>query len=197
MNTGTLPPAGNPTLNSSNAATSAPAVFKPVPVDNSVHQKLPETAVATTQKPPVVVGQTQQPVQQQQPQSPVENPRRPRVMDDKPVMQVPVQPSVENGSIDSANSGGTMDVGSLIAFATKQQAPVYPTAAKSMRTTGVVKVEVTVNETGEVAEVQKASGPMLLQAAAKDAIKKWKFKPFTRDGQPVKATGFINFNFSL
>jgi protein TonB len=66
-----------------------------------------------------------------------------------------------------------------------------------MRATGVVKVEVTVNETGEVAEVQKTSGPTLLQAAAKDAIKKWKFKPFVRDGQPVKATGFVNFNFSL
>jgi protein TonB len=90
-----------------------------------------------------------------------------------------------------------MDVGSLIVYATKQQAPVYPAAAKSMRATGVVKVEVTVNETGDVDEVQKASGPMLLQSAAKDAIKKWKFKPFTRDGQPVRATGFVNFNFSL
>jgi outer membrane biosynthesis protein TonB len=36
----------------------------------------------------------------------------------------------------------------------------------------------------------------MLQAAARDAIKKWKFKPFTRDGQPVKATGFISFNFA-
>ena len=66
-----------------------------------------------------------------------------------------------------------------------------------MRAAGVVRVEVTVNENGEVAEVEKTSGPTLLQTAAKDAIRKWKFKPFTRDGQPVKATGFVNFNFSL
>jgi periplasmic protein TonB len=56
---------------------------------------------------------------------------------------------------------------------------------------------VTVSETGEVTQVQKASGPMMLQAAAKDAIKRWKFKPFLRDGQPVKATGFVSFNFAL
>ena len=90
-----------------------------------------------------------------------------------------------------------MQVGSLIGYATKQTAPVYPSAARSMRATGVVKVEVTINETGDVAEVQKTTGPTLLQSAAKDAVRKWKFKPFTRDGQPVKAAGFVSFNFSL
>ncbi len=97
----------------------------------------------------------------------------------------------------TTDSGGTIDVGSLVAYATAQPQPVYPPAAKTMRATGIVKVEVTVNESGDVAEVQKTSGPMMLQNAAKDAIKKWKFKPFVKDGQPVKATGFVNFNFSL
>jgi TonB family protein len=92
---------------------------------------------------------------------------------------------------------GPIDVGSLISYATTRSQPVYPQAAKTVRTTGVVKVEVTVNEAGEVAEVQKTSGPPMLQSAAKDAIKKWRFKPFMRDGQPVKATGFVSFNFSL
>jgi protein TonB len=66
-----------------------------------------------------------------------------------------------------------------------------------MRTTGVVRVDITIDENGDVAEVQKTSGPPLLQGAAKDAIKKWRFKPFVRDGQPVKAIGFVNFNFAL
>jgi protein TonB len=90
-----------------------------------------------------------------------------------------------------------MDVGSLIGYATNQIQPIYPPAAKSFRTTGVVKVEVTVNEAGDVAEVQKTSGPSMLQTAARDAVRKWKFKPFTRDGQPVKAPGFVSFNFNL
>jgi protein TonB len=66
-----------------------------------------------------------------------------------------------------------------------------------MRTSGIVKVEVTVSESGEVAEVKNTTGPMMLQSAAKDAILKWRFKPFMRDGQPVQAVGYVNFNFSL
>ncbi len=97
----------------------------------------------------------------------------------------------------AANDGSPLDVGSLVPYATKQAPPVYPPAAKSTRTTGVVKVEFTVNEQGEVDKVQKTSGPSMLQGAARDAIKKWRFKPFTRDGQPVKANGFVSFNFAL
>ena len=98
---------------------------------------------------------------------------------------------------ETAKDTSPLAVGSLIGFATNQTRPIYPSAAKVARTTGVVTVEVTVDESGSVAEVQKLSGPMMLQGAAKDAIRKWKFRPFTRDGQPVKATGFVNFNFSL
>lgn len=90
-----------------------------------------------------------------------------------------------------------LPVGSLIGYATKKQNPVYPTVARSMRMTGVVKVEVVIDEEGKVSEVQNTDGPTLLQGAAQDAVKKWKFKPFTRDGEPVKATGFISFNFAL
>ena len=78
-----------------------------------------------------------------------------------------------------------------------QVEPTYPELAKTMHLNGTVRVEVTVSEKGDVTKVEKASGPPVLQAAAKDAIKKWKFKPFTRDGQPVRATGFVNFNFNL
>ena len=102
-----------------------------------------------------------------------------------------------SGPTAAANGSTPMDVGSLLVYATRQQAPLYPAAAKNMRTTGVVRVDVTIDENGDVAEVQKTSGPPLLQGAAKDKKKKKKFKPFVRDGQPVKATGFVNFSFSL
>ncbi len=96
-----------------------------------------------------------------------------------------------------SNDGSPLDVGSLVAYATRQSQPTYPPAAKSVRASGVVKVEVTVDENGEVAEIGKASGHAMLQSAAKDAIRKWRFKPFTRDGQPVKANGYVSFNFNL
>lgn len=193
------PPAAEPAA-AFNTPTP-PVTFKPVAADTST-SKPSETLLASNDKP--VIPLPSQPIQQQ-----AIEPQRTRVIDDKPTVQVPVQAVAKNSdssqasvepvakSTDSSAPAGPLEVGSLIVYATKQQAPVYPSAARNMRAAGVVKVEVTVNETGEVLEVQKTSGPVMLQAAAKDAIRKWKFKPFTRDGQPVKAIGFVTFNFSL
>jgi TonB family protein len=105
----------------------------------------------------------------------------------------PTGPSANEPSKES----GPMSVGSLLPYVTKQQAPVYPPAAKSLRTAGVVTVAITIDEQGNVAEIDNVTGPGLLQSAAKEAIRKWHFKPFIRDGQPVKATGFVSFNFAM
>lgn len=121
--------------------------------------------------------------------------RRTRVVGDTASENPPVVPPIQGG--DDARDSSPLAIGSLIAYATRQAQPVYPAAARSMRMTGLVKVEVVVNEKGEVSEVQSTSGPSILQGAAETAIRKWKFKPFVRDGQPVKATGYVNFNFAL
>jgi protein TonB len=102
-----------------------------------------------------------------------------------------------NTATDAPKSSLPIAVGSLINYATQKSNPVYPPMAKNMRLTGVVKVELVIDESGQVAQVQNTSGPAMLQRAATDAAKKWKFKPFTRDGQATKATGFVSFNFSL
>jgi protein TonB len=98
---------------------------------------------------------------------------------------------------DAAKNSSPIAVGSLISYATEKSNPVYPPMARNMRLTGVVKVELMIDESGQVAQVQNTSGPAMLQRAAMDAARKWKFKPFTRDGQATKATGFVSFNFSL
>jgi len=159
-------------------------VFKPVAMDSKPKTSEPVPAV------------NQNPVAEQAKKSEPE-PRKTIVVGNAP-KETPViqKPNVEPQTTPAKNDS-LLEVGSLIAYATKQSAPIYPAAARSMRASGVVKVEVTVNETGDVSEVQKSSGHSLLQTAAKDAVRKWKFKPFVRDGQPVKAIGFVNFNFSL
>ncbi|MEZ5346165.1 MAG: energy transducer TonB [Pyrinomonadaceae bacterium] len=98
---------------------------------------------------------------------------------------------------DESLSDSPLTVGSLIGYATKRVNPVYPRQARTMRMTGVVKVEFVVDEDGNVSKVENTEGPSMLQRAAKDAIVKWQFRPFTRDGQPVKATGFVSFNFDM
>lgn len=105
--------------------------------------------------------------------------------------------NTNNNTTDTNDSLLPLTIGSLVDYATQRFSPVYPQQARTIRQTGIVKVEVVIDEEGKVSEVQKASGPSLLQAAAKDAAKKWRFKPFMRDGQPVKAAGFISFNFTL
>ncbi len=116
-----------------------------------------------------------------------------------PVQKQDVKPEVaaQSNPAEMPVKTGPLEVGSLIAYATSQTPPRYPPAARQVRATGVVRVEITVDEKGEVADVQSLSGHALLQPAARDAIRRWKFRPFMRDGQPVKATGFVNFNFSL
>ncbi len=104
---------------------------------------------------------------------------------------------VVDNNADVPKDTSPMAVGSLIEYATQKANPVYPQTARSMRMTGIVRIEVVVDEEGQVAKVQNSSGPSLLRGAATDAVKKWKFKPFTRDGEPVKATGFVSFNFTL
>jgi TonB family protein len=173
-NTSTNPPAAVPTA----------TVFNPV----SDKPKVPETLVASNTKPQF------EPVKENVPPA-ANDPQRNRVIENKPAVQVPI-PQTAAPKTEVAPAG-PLEVGSLISYATKQQAPVYPPAARNMRTTGIVKVEVTVSESGEVAEVKNTTGPMMLQAAAKDAIRKWRFRPFVRDGQPVRASGFVNFNFAL
>lgn len=134
-----------------------------------------------------------------QPEKPAADDRTARVV--KTVAQTPVQTTQNNAgqnqSLAPAKSEGPVEVGSLIGYATEKTAPSYPAAARTMRASGVVKVEVVVDENGAVAEVKKADGPALLQAAAKDAIRKWKFRPIMREGQAVRASGFVSFNFSL
>ena len=101
-------------------------------------------------------------------------------------------PSESNAIADSS----PLPVGSLLEYATAKVNPTYPAAAKTMRTVGTVRVDLIVDEDGKP-EIQDASGPGMLKQAAQDAVKRWKFKPFTRDGQPVKASGYVNFNFNL
>ncbi|HXH69440.1 MAG TPA: TonB family protein [Pyrinomonadaceae bacterium] len=99
--------------------------------------------------------------------------------------------------VDLPKTNIPLVVGSLLEYVTQKVNPIYPPAAKTVRMSGVVKVDVVVDEEGKVAVVQKTSGPQMLQRAATDAIRKWKFKPFIRGGQPTKATGYISFNFNL
>ncbi len=124
-------------------------------------------------------------------------PKRERLVNNKPDENKETKKEETPVKTNTADVNSPLNVGSLLEFAVQKSNPIYPATARTLRQTGIVRVEVVVDEEGKVTDVQKLSGPALLQTAARDAVKKWKFKPFTRDGQPVKATGFLSFNFNL
>ena len=108
-------------------------------------------------------------------------------------------PNEKNSASPSTKTvdGEPLSVGSLIGYATKRVNPTYPRQARTMRMTGIVKVELIIDEKGKVSKIGSASGPSLLKRAARAAALKWRFRPFKKDGMPVKATGFVSFNFNL
>ena len=171
------------------APTPTPSVaFKPVTTAPASSDPKPsETTVAAADAKPL---QTQ-PLAKPTPSNSGERSRL--------VVSAPPPTEVGNKVETTASSklSGPMEAGSLLPYVTKQAAAVYPAAARTLRTTGVVRVDVLIDEEGNVSEVQKTTGPSLLQNSAKEAIRRWKFKPFALNGQPVKATGFVNFSFSL
>lgn len=107
------------------------------------------------------------------------------------------QPKFEKADLKVAENNGLMEVGSLVDSATRKFPATYPPLAKNARVTGIVKVEVVVDEQGTVTDAKATDGPEMLKRAAMDAVKRWKFKPATKDGQPVRMSGFVNFNFTL
>jgi TonB family protein len=106
-------------------------------------------------------------------------------------------PAQSAAGVKSDPLATSTSVGSLVDMATKKVAPVYPQIARNMRVGGVVRVDLVVDEQGAVLSAQAVQGPEMLKRAAMDAVKQWKFKPVMIDGQATKASGFINFNFSL
>lgn len=73
--------------------------------------------------------------------------------------------------------------------------PAYPPAARAIGAQGVVTVQITVDETGNVISAKAVDGNPLLRQAAVAAAWKAKFDPTKLSDVPVKVTGIITYNF--
>jgi len=84
----------------------------------------------------------------------------------------------------------------LNAATTKVQ-PEYPAMAKQLKIEGAVELEAVVTESGVVEKVNIVSGNPVLTRPAVDAVKRWKFAPFTAEGKAVKAVVPISLSFKM
>ena len=73
--------------------------------------------------------------------------------------------------------------------------PGYPPMAKVARIGGDVKVEIVVDEEGNIVSARAVSGHPLLKDAAVQAANRWKFEPFIINGYPGKVVGTIKLTF--
>ena len=73
--------------------------------------------------------------------------------------------------------------------------PQYPSVARSARVQGTVVMHATIGTDGTVQQLRVVSGSPLLVNAAMDAVKKWRYRPYTLDGTPVEGETDITITF--
>ena len=75
--------------------------------------------------------------------------------------------------------------------------PDYPLLARQMKVQGAVSLQALISREGTIQELQILSGPGILAAAAREAVKQWHFKPYILNGQPVETQARITVNFTI
>ena len=146
----------------------------------------PEAQIEETIKPKPVVKEPAEPTQPSRnakPQTPAR--REPVASKSSPPRTAP-----------APSSAGTVDQQPVVLRAPK---PVYPSRARSARLEGVCRLRLSIDRTGRVrgAVVVSSSGHEELDAAALQAVKRWRFRPATAQGLPVDSVAEVPVNFSL
>jgi protein TonB len=75
--------------------------------------------------------------------------------------------------------------------------PVYPPLARQTRISGTVRLHAIIGKDGTVQQLEVLSGHPLLQQAALDAVRQWRYQPTLLNGDPVDVDTTIDVIFSL
>lgn len=92
-----------------------------------------------------------------------------------------------------SKQGASLQLGQLIS----RVEPVYPEDAERQRIEGVVKLHVIIDRDGNIQNIDQMTGPPLLEAAAANAVRQWRYKPISLGGQPVEAGLDVTVVFRL
>jgi len=132
----------------------------------------------------------------------------PSVSSEAPVTAAPAEAATakpnanEEPKPDEAQRPGTdpgkrapISAGVLNGKAISLPRPDYPPDAKAAGVEGVVVIQVTLDEQGNVTEARAISGPKQLQDVSINAALQAKFSPTLLSGEPVRVTGVLVYNF--
>lgn len=73
--------------------------------------------------------------------------------------------------------------------------PVYPEAAKQTKAQGMVVLDAVIGPDGTVRNLRPVSGPDVLEPAALDAVRWWRFEPYRMNGKPVEVETTVAVEF--
>jgi protein TonB len=74
---------------------------------------------------------------------------------------------------------------------------VYPQIAMTAKVQGYVILEATISKDGSVINLKVLKSQPLLDQAAIDAVKQWKYTPTLLNGVPVEVIMTVTVNFTL
>jgi len=100
--------------------------------------------------------------------------------------EAPEAPPVQRAPI----SGGVLNGKAL-----SLPQPPYPPMARQEKVSGLVVVQVLIDEYGNVVSALAVSGHPLLRLAAVQAARQAKFSPTRLMGEPIKVSGELHYNF--
>jgi peptidyl-prolyl cis-trans isomerase A (cyclophilin A) len=141
--------------------------------------------------------------------------RVPRNSDDKPLTPVvlekvtifnqpppPVPPPPPPSGAMNAPPGAepraiTISPGIAVGLLVSKVTPAYSIDAKKAGVSGTVVLTAIIGKDGLIKDLQIVSGPDMLQQAAADAVKQWRYRPYLLNGEPVEVRTTINVIFTL
>jgi TonB family protein len=104
---------------------------------------------------------------------------------------------VLNGKKEKGGAGGTATGNILIPKLIEKVDPVYPEAARQAGIEGLVLLEATTDEKGNVAAIRVLKSIPELDQAAIDALKQWKYEPVLVEGKPKGVAFTVTIRFRL
>jgi TonB family protein len=118
------------------------------------------------------------------------------------VTELEFPPRIEDSEVLAPQSARAIPVprvgpGVMAGYRVGGKNATYPSIAKSQRIEGMVMLETKISKTGNITDLQLVSGPKVLRQSALDAVKTWKYKPYTLGGQPVEVETSINIIFTF
>jgi protein TonB len=75
--------------------------------------------------------------------------------------------------------------------------PKYPKEARERGIQGDVVLQATIDINGNLINLKAVQGDPILAAASLDAVKKWKYRPYVLNGEPVEVETTIKIQFHM